>query len=201
MAQIIQPIRNLPNGTRINGVEHIYQTTKPTTRVDGSALVARDKWYKTDDGTEWFWNGTYWLSPPIWNKNDSGFATLTSTIRNLRPILLNTSTGAQPTWFLHRYNVIFAATHSNPSTDYNIFRYFLDTVGTGSSLETGDDNVIATTQGQAASNTQIVLTGSPSLAINSTNSNQRLGFQIRNVGAGQNGSYWSISVQLSHIYV
>jgi hypothetical protein len=72
MAQIIQPIRNLVNGTRINGVEHIYQTTKPTTRVDGSALVARDKWYKTDDGTEWFWNGTYWLSP---ERNWHGYLT------------------------------------------------------------------------------------------------------------------------------
>lgn len=52
----------LPNNTKINGVEHFYQTTKPTTRGDGSALVAGDRWWKIDDGTEWFWNGTYWLS-------------------------------------------------------------------------------------------------------------------------------------------
>jgi hypothetical protein len=63
MNVIIQPTSyNLPNGARINGVEHIYQTSKPTTRVDGSALVASDRWWKTNDGTEWFWNGTYWLS-------------------------------------------------------------------------------------------------------------------------------------------
>ena len=53
----------LPNNLRINGVEHFYQTTKPTTRGDNSALVVGDRWYKTDDQTEWQWNGTYWLSP------------------------------------------------------------------------------------------------------------------------------------------
>jgi hypothetical protein len=51
----------LPNNSRINGVEHFYQATKPTVRGDGSALVIGDRWWKTDDGTEWFWNGTYWL--------------------------------------------------------------------------------------------------------------------------------------------
>ena len=52
----------LPNNSRINGVEHFYQSTKPTVRGDGSALVIGDRWWKTDDSTEWFWNGTYWLS-------------------------------------------------------------------------------------------------------------------------------------------
>lgn len=50
------------NNFRINGVEHFYQPTKPTTRGDLTALAIGDKWSKTDDGTEWFWNGTYWLS-------------------------------------------------------------------------------------------------------------------------------------------
>jgi hypothetical protein len=52
----------LPDNSRINGVEHFYRSTKPTVRGDSSALVAGDRWYKTDDGTEWWWNGTYWLS-------------------------------------------------------------------------------------------------------------------------------------------
>lgn len=52
----------LPNNSRINGIEHFYQTTKPTVRGDGSALSVGDRWWKTDEGTEWFWNGTYWLS-------------------------------------------------------------------------------------------------------------------------------------------
>lgn len=55
----------LPNNSRINNIEHFYQTTKPTTRGDGSALVVGDRWWKPDEGTEWFWNGTYWVSPRI----------------------------------------------------------------------------------------------------------------------------------------
>lgn len=55
----------LPNNSRINGVEHFYQATKPITRGDGSPLVIGDRWYKSDEGSNWFWNGTYWLSPSI----------------------------------------------------------------------------------------------------------------------------------------
>lgn len=53
----------LPNNSRINGVEHFYQTAKPTVRDDGSAVGIGDRWWNTDDGTEWFWNGTYWVTP------------------------------------------------------------------------------------------------------------------------------------------
>jgi len=45
----------------LNGVCQFVQTTKPTERSAGVALVAGDRWYKTDDQTEWSWNGTYWL--------------------------------------------------------------------------------------------------------------------------------------------
>jgi hypothetical protein len=51
----------IPNGAIINGIAHFNQDSKPTTRIDGSALVVRDKWYRTTDGTDWFWNGTYWV--------------------------------------------------------------------------------------------------------------------------------------------
>ena len=61
MGMIYAPPSIIPNGALINNVCHIYQTTKPTTRPDGSALVVRDKWYNTDTGVEGFWNGTYWL--------------------------------------------------------------------------------------------------------------------------------------------
>ena len=43
-------------------LSQIVSTTKPVTRVDGSALAVGDRWYKDDEGSEWFWNGTYWLS-------------------------------------------------------------------------------------------------------------------------------------------
>ena len=49
-----------------NGCYQIIQTTAPTQRSSGVSLVAGDRWYKKDDGTEWFWNGTYWLSSMIY---------------------------------------------------------------------------------------------------------------------------------------
>lgn len=57
----------LPNNSRVNGVEHFYQTTKPTARGNGDALVIGDRWWKTGDGTEWWWNGTYWLSSVVFD--------------------------------------------------------------------------------------------------------------------------------------
>ena len=56
----------LPNGTIINGVANFYTAIKPTTRIDGSALQLRDRWYNIFDGASWFWNGTYWLSNPYY---------------------------------------------------------------------------------------------------------------------------------------
>jgi hypothetical protein len=50
----------LPNGTLINGVANFYTATKPTTRVDGSALVIGDVWKKAgQESSEW--DGTQWV--------------------------------------------------------------------------------------------------------------------------------------------
>lgn len=99
----------LPNNLRINGVEHFYQTTKPTTRGDNSALVVGDRWYKPDDGTEWFWNGTYWLGNLFTYSNPSppNFANFGDI--HFPPIDANTwierivfgayyTNGSQPNW-------------------------------------------------------------------------------------------------------
>ena len=58
-------LTSLANPTIQNGVYQFAQNTKPTQRAVGVPLVAGDRWYKTDDQTEWSWNGTYWISPPI----------------------------------------------------------------------------------------------------------------------------------------
>ena len=50
------------NPSQQNNVFQFVQTTKPTERSAGVALVAGDRWYKPTAGTSWFWNGTYWLS-------------------------------------------------------------------------------------------------------------------------------------------
>jgi hypothetical protein len=56
----------LPNGTLINGVANFYTGTKPTTRVDGSALVSGDLWFNPSTGAQGFWNNTYWLSSNLY---------------------------------------------------------------------------------------------------------------------------------------
>ncbi len=62
MATIIQPIRNLPSGTLINGVANFYQSSNPLSRVGGSPLVVGDRNYRTDLRIDTFWNGLYWVS-------------------------------------------------------------------------------------------------------------------------------------------
>lgn len=62
---LILPSRSLQNGTLINGVCHINQSSVPATRPDGSALVIGDKWYSPSTGVDAFWSGTEWLCDPI----------------------------------------------------------------------------------------------------------------------------------------
>ena len=56
------------DGHLINGVAHFVRNTTPTVRVDGSALVVGDRWYKpTDNGIPgtaggWIWTGSDWVS-------------------------------------------------------------------------------------------------------------------------------------------
>ena len=57
--------QTLSNPSQQNNVFQFVQTTKPTERSAGVALVAGDRWYKNDDGTSWFWNGTYWLNQTL----------------------------------------------------------------------------------------------------------------------------------------
>jgi hypothetical protein len=61
MATIYGSNSILPNGTTINGVCNINQTSRPTTRPDGTALVTGDIWYNTSSQVMGRWNGTYWL--------------------------------------------------------------------------------------------------------------------------------------------
>ena len=84
-------LTSLANPTIQNGVYQFVQNTKPTQRATGVPLVAGDRWFKTDDGTEWFWNGTYWLglSPIIRSGygtrgDNGGFSTTNSIIMSPR---------------------------------------------------------------------------------------------------------------------
>jgi hypothetical protein len=46
----------LPSGIKIGGFTNFVTNTKPTATATG------DRWYKPSDGTEWYWNGSLWLS-------------------------------------------------------------------------------------------------------------------------------------------
>lgn len=79
MAVIVRPPGSLPNGATINGVQWIVQSSRPTTRVDGSALVVGDAWYNTSTGDNWSWNGTYWLSSNFFTQTLSRSANTAGT--------------------------------------------------------------------------------------------------------------------------
>ena len=65
MIQIINP-SNLVNGYILNDVAHFTQSTNPTTRIDGSALVVGDKLYRTDLRRDYYWNGvSSWVSEQL----------------------------------------------------------------------------------------------------------------------------------------
>jgi hypothetical protein len=59
-ATIRKDPNTIPNGVLISDVANFYTNTKPTTRVDGTALVVGDLWKKVgQDLAEW--DGTQWV--------------------------------------------------------------------------------------------------------------------------------------------
>ena len=49
----------------LEGTQYFNQADKPIERPNGTALEVGDRWWNTSEGSEWFWNGTYWLSDAI----------------------------------------------------------------------------------------------------------------------------------------
>jgi hypothetical protein len=86
----------LANGTTINGVCYIVQSTKPTTRPDSSALQVGDRWINPSTNIDGFWNGVNFLSidRQIYQFNSSG---TTGT-----PIIVTTSTTINRTLYVPR---------------------------------------------------------------------------------------------------
>lgn len=195
----------LLNGVLIGGVANFVTATKPVVRVDGSALVIGDRWYNPSTGVDGFWNGTYWLTNPVIKTSEFGFRALGTVVRvAVRGLPTNYSFEAgasQPTWFLHRWSIGFLlGNQSTPSTNYIIFRYFFDVIGTGASGETGTDNVLYSTQNQAlADNTSVYASGVANIAISKTHNAASLGFGITSVGTATWGGYASMTLVISAI--
>jgi hypothetical protein len=187
----------LPNNFRINGVENFYQVTKPLARGDGSPLVSGDFWRNPTNGQEWTWNGTYWLSAPTWNSNLSPEITDKDSTQILIPTSLQIASGANPTWFLHDFSLLFTATQPEPSTDYCTFSYKTQNCITG--VYTSED-VIYSSQGEEADSSAFVIRQSPNIAIVAT-TNSRLIFSLDLLGGCTGGDFWTSSVLVSNIYI
>ena len=70
----------LPDGALINATANFYRSTKPLTRVGGSALVNGDVWTDTANRNQYFFDVTNgWLSPEKECFIDYGTANLTTT--------------------------------------------------------------------------------------------------------------------------
>lgn len=146
------PADSVANGQVINGTAFFVTNTKPTTRIGGGALVAGDKWYKPDEGTEWFWNGTYWLSLPEYSINWIGRSLTSDSVTTFA----NTFT---PNWdlstqlFFTKLKVVYTLSTADSSNHWQvgIFRVWnvLD-VGTLVTLTSPATNgVITNTLNQA----------------------------------------------------
>jgi hypothetical protein len=56
---------------RLNNCAVIVSNSAFATRTDGSALAIGDLWYNPSNGTQWFWNGTYWLTTQVYGPRGS----------------------------------------------------------------------------------------------------------------------------------
>jgi len=59
---ILPSSATLQNGYILNGVANFTQSTNPTVRIGGGALVVGDKLYRTDLRRDGTWDGVRWLS-------------------------------------------------------------------------------------------------------------------------------------------
>lgn len=129
MGMIYAPPSIIPNGALINGVCHIYQSTKPTTRPNGSALVIGDKWYNISTGVEGFWNGTYWLSLSVYYEVASAtpgtYSNFSVTLARTPIFISNSNIGI----FVRSFNISGRTTMVNDSSNYHQISLFTHNSG------------------------------------------------------------------------
>jgi hypothetical protein len=145
MGNIYSPNLIIPNGALINDVCHIYESTKPTTRPDGSALVVGDKWYNTSTGVEGFWNGTYWLQTALQNViaavNPGNYGNFGVTLLQL-PIISSTGIAGV---FVGDFNI--SAFLGNVNTASNFHSVTISSHNGGSTTSLGNLNTIGLSAG------------------------------------------------------
>ena len=114
-------IESLPSGYRINNIAHYCQNTKPT----GSAIAVGDRWYKSVDGSDWYWNGSYWLSTNLFYiKSDYNQEEISIT-QNLSGAVFrgrDLSTGQSGIYFVSA-TIEFYPYYATSATDYWSFTH------------------------------------------------------------------------------
>lgn len=126
-------IESLPNGYRINGTVNYSQTTKPT------ATAAGDRWYKPSDGSEWFWNGSHWLSKETLVLNSDYRETLISSTVNLWGTAFSgrdLATGRSGIYYLNAANACYQTGTTDAANYWSISFYGLYSDGVVESLAT-----------------------------------------------------------------
>ena len=108
-----------------NGFYQFAQNTKPTQRAAGVPLVAGDRWFNTSNGTEWFWNGTYWLSQNLYKLRAwTGSAGATGTVHSL------TDSPVDVANVFFEKNIISSALMVSPQDSSNYWEYYWNTYST-----------------------------------------------------------------------
>lgn len=100
----------------IVGYPPFRQSSKPTTRRDGSPLVIDDLWYATIDHAWFYWSGSYWLSCQL-------FSAFTST-GGSASLSLGCVAAVAPQIFLE--NMLFSALFSGPQNTVDFWRITLE---------------------------------------------------------------------------
>ena len=180
-----------PNRTLISGVQHFYQATKPTARPDGSALVARDRWYKTDDGTEWFWNGTYWLGH-LRDAQTSYFWAGLFALNNIAFVLPIEKVGCTSVLLKSIYATV------NINTGNNVSNYYGFNFSIRSSTFIGSVNTSALSVG---SSTSVFINSDPGFVLDvSTNARSAIFAFGQTIGTPGNTDFVSVGASYYPIY-
>ena len=91
-------------------------------------LVAGDRWYNTSNGTEWFWNGTYWLSTQLYSGSIyAGHLSATATVLPLD------GTTEYTNIFIVSH-ILFGAPANAPQDSDNYWKFDLYATSTGTAI-------------------------------------------------------------------
>lgn len=126
-------LADLPAIYRTDTVTNFISTTKPTAKAIG------DAWYKPSDGSEWYWNGAYWLSRETlvvgsdYRGNSFSFSTnLWGTALSGRDL----SSGRSGLFYLNAANTCYLSSATDASNYWQITFYALYSDGTVEALAT-----------------------------------------------------------------